>query len=79
MKTKVSATIDSELLAKLEKQTGMTRSQLLEDALRHYHSSLIQKELETFYSQHEETADEEYAADIAEMNVSAAIAVTSDQ
>jgi len=36
MKTKVSATIDSELLAKLEKQTGMTLSQLLEEVLRHY-------------------------------------------
>jgi len=52
MKTKVSATVDSQLLAKLEEETGMTRSQLLEEALRHYQSSLIQKELETFYSQH---------------------------
>lgn len=33
MKTKVSATIDSELLAKREQQTEMTRSQLLEEAL----------------------------------------------
>ncbi|AFZ42888.1 hypothetical protein PCC7418_0665 [Halothece sp. PCC 7418] len=73
MKTKVSATIDSELLAKLEQQTGMTRSQLLESALRYYQSSLIQQELETFYSQHEETADEQYAADVAQMNVDAAV------
>jgi len=73
MKTKVSATIDSELLAKLEQQTGMTRSQLLESALRYYQSSLIQQELEKFYSQHEETADEQYAADVAQMNVDAAV------
>lgn len=73
MKTKVSATIDSELLAKLEEETGMTRSQLLEQALRYYQSFLVQKELEQFYSQHEETADEQYAADIAQMNVDAAV------
>jgi metal-responsive CopG/Arc/MetJ family transcriptional regulator len=73
MKTKVSATIDSELLAKLEQQTGMTRSQLLEEALRYYQSSLIQQELEKFYSQHEETADEQDAAGVAEMNVDAAV------
>ena len=73
MKTKVSATIDSELLAKLEKKTGMTRSQLLEEALRYYQSSLIQQELEKFYSQHEETADEQVAAEVAAMNVEAAI------
>jgi len=73
MKTKVSATIDSELLAKLEQQTGMTRSQLLESALRYYQSSLIQQELEKFYSQHEETADEQDAADVAQMNVDAAV------
>lgn len=73
MKTKVSATVDSQLLAKLEEETGMTRSQLLEQALRHYQSFLVQKELEQFYSQHEETADEEYAADIAQMNVSVAV------
>jgi len=73
MKTKVSATIDSELLAKLEEQTGMTRSQLLEEALRYYQSSLIQQELEKFYSQHEETADEQDAADVAQMNVDAAV------
>jgi hypothetical protein len=51
----------------------MTRSQLLEEALRYYQSFLVQKELEKFYSQHEETPDEEYAADIAQMNVEAAI------
>ena len=73
MKTKVSATIDSELLAKLEKETGMTRSQLLEEALQYYQSFLIQQQLESFYSQHEETADEQAAAEVAEMNVEAAI------
>lgn len=73
MKTKVSATIDSELLAKLEKETGMTRSQLLEEALQHYQSFLIQQQLESFYSQHEETADEQAAAEVAAMNVEAAV------
>jgi hypothetical protein len=73
MKTKVSATVDSQLLAKLQEETGMTRSQLLEEALRYYQSFLVQKELEKFYSQHEETPDEESAADIAQMNVEAAI------
>jgi len=74
MKTKISAKIDSELLAKLEKQTKVSRSQLLEDALRHYQSFLIQQKLKQFYSQHEETAEEQYAADIAEMNIDSAIA-----
>lgn len=73
MKTKVSATIDSELLAKLEKETGMTRSKLLEEALQHYQSFLIQQQLESFYSQHKETADEQYATEVATMNVEAAI------
>ncbi|QDZ39807.1 ribbon-helix-helix protein, CopG family [Euhalothece natronophila Z-M001] len=73
MKTKVSATVDSQLLAKLEEETGMTRSQLLEEALRHYQSFLVEKELEQFYSQHEETADEEYATEIAQMNIEAAV------
>ena len=74
MKTKISAKIDSELLAKLEKQTTVSRSQLLEDALRYYQSFLIEQKLKKFYSQHEETVDEEYAADIAEMNIDTAIA-----
>jgi adenosine deaminase len=74
MKTKVSATVDAQLLAKLEKQTGMTRSQLLEEALHHYQSFLIQQQLEHFYSGHQETADEQSAADVAEMNVEAAMA-----
>jgi len=74
MKKKVSATVDAQLLAKLEKQTGMTRSQLLETALQHYQSFLIQQQLEDFYSQHEETADERSAAEVAEMNVEAAMA-----
>lgn len=73
MKTKVSATVDSQLLAKLEEETGMTRSQLLEEALRHYQSFLVEKELEQFYSQHEETADEEEATEIAQMNIEAAV------
>ena len=73
MKTKVSATIDSELLAKLEKETGMTRSQLLEEALQYYQSFLIQQQLEKFYSQHKETTDEQAAAEVAAMNVEAAI------
>jgi len=74
MKTKVSATVDTELLAKLEQETGMTRSQLLEEALQHYQCFLIQQQLEHFYSQHEETTDEQSAADVAEMNVEAAMA-----
>jgi len=74
MKTKVSATVDAQLLAKLEKETGMTRSQLLEEALHHYQSFLIQQQLEHFYSRHEETADEQSAAEVAEMNVEAAMA-----
>ncbi|ERN41731.1 hypothetical protein KR51_00015770 [Rubidibacter lacunae KORDI 51-2] len=74
MKTKISATVDAELLSSLEKQTGEGRSQLLEKALRHYQRFLTQQQLEQFYSQHPETADEQYAADVAEMNAAAALA-----
>jgi len=73
MKTKISATVDAELLSSLEKQTGEGRSQLLENALRHYQRFLTQQQLEQFHSQHSETSDEQYAADIAEMNVDAAL------
>lgn len=74
IKTKISATIDTKLLSNLEERTGMVRSQLLEMALRHYQRFLIQEELERFYSQHEETEDEQYAADVAQMNLDAAMA-----
>ncbi|MCM1985106.1 hypothetical protein [Lyngbya confervoides] len=74
MKTKITVTVDKDLLQDLEQYEHQSRSELVESAMRFYKRHLIDRQLQQFYSQHQESSEEETWTEIATENLEAAFA-----
>lgn len=73
-KTKITVTVDADLLHSLEQYNHQSRSELVETAMQWYRKHLIDQKLLKFYSQHRETPEEQVWVDIASENLDAAFA-----
>jgi metal-responsive CopG/Arc/MetJ family transcriptional regulator len=73
-KTKITVTVDADLLQSLEQYNHQSRSELVETAMKLYRKHLIGQKLLRFYAQHQETPQEQDWADIASDNLDAAFA-----
>lgn len=71
-KTKITVTVDVDLLHCLEQYNHQSRSELVETAMRYYRKHLIDQELLKFYSCHRETPEEQAWVDIAAENLDTA-------
>ncbi|MGA7952927.1 MAG: hypothetical protein WCA07_05330 [Gloeobacterales cyanobacterium] len=73
-KTKITVTVDADLLHSLEQYNHQSRSELVETAMQWYRKHLIDQKLLKFYRQHRETPEEQVWVDIASENLGAAFA-----
>lgn len=73
-KTRITVTVDSDLLHALEQYPHQSRSELVETAMQQYQKHLIDQQLLQFYSQHQDNPEEEGWDVIASENLEAAFA-----
>lgn len=73
-KTKITVTVDADLLHSLEQYNHQSRSEMVETAMQVYRKHLIDQQLLQFYAQHSETPEKQAWVDIAHDNLDAAFA-----